>query len=34
MVLVLIITAAGALGLGLFPQRVLEFAQSALFAFL
>ena len=34
MVLVLIITAAGTFGLGLFPQRVLEFAQAALFAFL
>ncbi|MCK4631728.1 MAG: NADH-quinone oxidoreductase subunit N [candidate division Zixibacteria bacterium] len=32
--LVLLITAAGTLGFGLFPQKLLEFAQSAVFAFL
>ncbi len=31
---VLFITAVGTLGLGFFPDRVLEFSQSALFAFL
>jgi len=33
-VIVLVITAAGTLGLGLFPGQLLHFAQSALFAFL
>ena len=33
-VVVLVITAAGTLGLGLFPGQLLHFAQSALFAFL
>jgi NADH-quinone oxidoreductase subunit N len=34
MVLVLFITVIGTLGLGFFPQRLLELSQSALFAFL
>ncbi|MEA3297457.1 MAG: NADH-quinone oxidoreductase subunit N [candidate division Zixibacteria bacterium] len=33
-ILVLFITAIGTIGLGLFPQKVLELSQSALFAFL
>ncbi len=33
-VVVLFITAAGTLGLGFFPQQLLEFSQKALFAFL
>ncbi|UCC45116.1 MAG: NADH-quinone oxidoreductase subunit N [Candidatus Zixiibacteriota bacterium] len=33
-VVVLIITAAGTLGMGFFPQRLLELSQSAIFAFL
>ena len=32
--LVLFITAIGTLGLGFFPQRLLEFSQAAIFAFL
>jgi NADH-quinone oxidoreductase subunit N len=34
MMLVLLITAVGTLGLGFFPQRLLELSQSAIFAFL
>ncbi len=34
MLLVLVITTAGTLGLGLFPNQLLEFSRSALFAFL
>ncbi|UCD63738.1 MAG: NADH-quinone oxidoreductase subunit N [Candidatus Zixiibacteriota bacterium] len=33
-IVVLIITAAGTLGIGFFPQHLLEFSQSAIFAFL
>lgn len=33
-VVVLVITAVGTLGLGLFPEQLLQFSQSALFAFL
>jgi len=34
MVLALVVTAIGTLGLGFFPQRLLELSQAALFAFL
>jgi len=34
MMLALVITVVGTLGLGLFPQRLLELSQSAIFAFL
>jgi NADH-quinone oxidoreductase subunit N len=34
MVLALVITAIGTLGLGFFPQQLLEFSQAAIFAFL
>ena len=34
MIIVLFITALGTLGLGFFPQHLLEFSHSAIFAFL
>ncbi|MFQ6007425.1 MAG: NADH-quinone oxidoreductase subunit N, partial [Candidatus Zixiibacteriota bacterium] len=34
MILALLITTVGTLGLGFFPQRLLELTQSAIFAFL